>query len=55
MALMIILGVINYLLVGVGVLMWWVKTDDYGGYFLYVWWLVVLFYPMLIVRSFFER
>jgi len=50
-----ILGVMVYLLIGIGLLFYIVKTDKYGGFVLHFWWLVVFFYPYLLVRNLFSR
>jgi hypothetical protein len=55
MLIWIILGVIIYLLIGVGILIYAVKTDPWGGLILHVWWLVILFYPYFIIRSLLSR
>jgi hypothetical protein len=51
----IILGVILYLLIGVGILIYSVKTDSYAGFVLHFAIPLILFYPYFIIRSFFSR
>jgi hypothetical protein len=50
----IILGILLYISIGIGVLIYIVKTDKYGGLVLEIAPLVVLGYPYLIVRSLFK-
>jgi hypothetical protein len=50
-----ILVLIAYLMIGVGFLVYIVKTDKYGGFVLHFWWLVIFFYPYLLVRNIFSR
>lgn len=52
---MIIWSIIIYLLIGMGLLIYMVKTDKYGGLILHFWWLIVLFYPFLIIKSMFSK
>lgn len=51
----IIAGIIIYLLIGVGLLIWIVKTDPWGGMVLEIWWLFILIYPVYIVHSWIAR
>jgi hypothetical protein len=51
----IIVGVIIYLLIGVGLLVYTVKTDPWGGLLLEVAIPLILFYPYFIIRSWFVR
>lgn len=55
MFLWIFIGLTAYLLVGVGLLAWVVKSDPWGGLVLEIWWLFILFYPFLLVRSLIDR
>lgn len=55
MLLWIVLGIVGYLLIGVGLLIWSVKSDPWGGLILEIWWFFILFYPFLIFRSLFYK
>jgi hypothetical protein len=46
-----LIGIAIYLVIGIGILIWCVTTDPYGGFVLEFWWLVVFFYPLLIINS----
>jgi hypothetical protein len=50
----IILGVIIYLLIGIGILIHAVRTDPYGGFILHFAIPFILFYPYFIFRSVFK-
>jgi hypothetical protein len=50
-----IIGIAIYLLIGVAILIYGTVSDPYGGFILEFWWLVILFYPYLIVRSLLDR
>jgi hypothetical protein len=50
-----VLCIAIYLLIGIGILIHGIITDPYGGLILHFWWLVILFYPYLIVRSLLGR
>jgi hypothetical protein len=49
-----IIGVIAYILIGVGILIWSVLSDPWGGLVLEIWWMVVLFYPVLMLLSLYQ-
>lgn len=51
----IILAVVIYLVIGLGILLYGAMTDPYGGYLLQFWWLIILLYPYLAVRSLLSR
>jgi hypothetical protein len=55
MIIWISIGVVLYLLIGVSLLIWAVKSDPWGGLLLEVWWLVLLIWPLLLIRSLFVR
>jgi hypothetical protein len=55
MKLVWVIGIAIYLLIGVAILIYGTVTDTYGGLILEFWWLVILFYPYLIVRSLLDR
>jgi hypothetical protein len=50
-----ILGIVIYLLIGIGLLIYAVTSDPWGGLLLEMWWFVILLWPLLIIRSFFVR
>lgn len=51
----IIIGIIIYLLVGVGVVTYAVLTDPYGGFILYFAPLLIVAYPYFIIKNWFEK
>ena len=51
----IILWIVVYLLIGVGLLIWTVKTDPWGSLILEIWWIFIIGYPIFIVLSLFNR
>jgi hypothetical protein len=46
----ILIGVVIYLLIGVAILLHIIRSEPWGGLVLEVWYLVVFFYPILIIR-----
>lgn len=50
----ILIGIVLYLLIGVGLLIYAVTTSNWGGLILHFWYLIILLYPYLIVRSLIE-
>ncbi|WP_180232330.1 hypothetical protein [Priestia megaterium] len=50
----IIIAVI-YVLIGVGILFHAVHSEPWGGLMLEVWWLLVFFYPLLLIKWIFDR
>lgn len=53
--MLFILCIVAYVAIGVCVLMWSVFSDPWGGLLLEVWWLVVFFYPLLIIFSMYQK
>jgi hypothetical protein len=50
-----IIGIIIYLLIGLGLLIGVVLSDPWGGLVLEMWWMVIFFYPILIVWSIYQN
>jgi hypothetical protein len=50
-----IIGVIAYILIGVGILIWSVLSDPWGGLVLEIWWMVVFFYPVLMLWALYQN
>jgi hypothetical protein len=50
-----IIGITIYLIIGIGLLIYAITSDPWGGLLLGLWWLVILLWPYLIVRSLFDR
>lgn len=51
----LIIGVGIYLAIGIALLIWMVAKEPWGGLALHFWWVIIFFYPFLIVRMFFSR
>lgn len=50
-----IIGIIIYIIIGIGILIWITTTDQWGGLVLEYWWLVIFFYPILFINSLIRR
>ena len=48
-----LIGVFIYLAIGISVLFYAVKNDKYGGFILHFGWIVILFWPYLLLRKIF--
>lgn len=50
-----IIGITIYLVTGVYILVYSIKDEPWGGLALHIWWLIVFFYPLLIIKMLFEK
>ncbi|EOP68311.1 hypothetical protein KOW_03520 [Bacillus cereus VDM006] len=55
MIIWIIIGTIIYLAIGIGLIVYAVKTDPWGGLLLHFAIPLILFWPYVIIRSLFDR
>lgn len=53
--MVLIIAIAIYLIIGVAILVHAVTTDPWGGLLIEIWWLIVLFYPILIVWSLWQK
>ncbi|SEG79306.1 hypothetical protein SAMN04487919_1273 [Bacillus sp. ok061] len=51
----ITIGVLIYLVIGIGLLVWSVTTSSWGGLILHFAIPIILFWPYFIIRSLFDR
>jgi hypothetical protein len=51
----IVFAIVVYIVIGIGILLYGTITDPYGGLILQFWWLVILFYPYLLIRNILDK
>jgi len=51
----IIVIITIYLLIGLGIFLYALKTDQYAGIVLHFWWAIIFLYPILIIQKLLYR